>query len=457
MIMDRLHEPAPITDREAATLRESAIERESARASGLRQRIVVELALFTGARLGELADLRCGDVRLLGNASSIRVRGEDNPRVLPLAGPMADLLGEYFQWMKERDETCEPTDPLVRSQKGGALSPRGWQDAWSLAQRHAGLCDSGGAPLFSLDSARAFAGRAIYRLRLNPHDVQLWLGIDLKTNVERYRPEEFALTTMAVRDHLPRTTTDRVSFQTAASPDLLRISGLYDGTSGVIDRHEARRLLADIHDRDALTIMWVARCMDRGRAYFAPNHDLAMRKAQRVMPELDAMAEVGDAMAQYLLGSALEDGLGIPADAKRAINLYHRAAAQGYATAFNNLGLVHAYGRGTPGDQRKALGFFREGASLHEGSAMFNLAVMLGEGIGTEPKPAEALRWFMKAASIGEVRSMHNISYLYANGVGVPQSDYLAERWSYLAGVLPPSSDGHVKSGSDDWMIQLVS
>jgi hypothetical protein len=54
----------------------------------------------------------------------------------------------------------------------------------------------------------------------------------------------------------------------------------------------------------------------------------------------------GDPKAQYAMGRAYRDGVGVPADTARAASWFVRAAAQGYAPAQRNLGLRHLHGHG---------------------------------------------------------------------------------------------------------------
>lgn len=438
-------------------LRAAAHRRLDRHANGWRQRMVVELALHTGAKVSELVSLRVEDVRLVARDETIRVTSEARPRVLPLTGPMVALLDEYLTWKSSVGEATDAASPLVCSQRGGPLTMRGWQDAWALAQRHAGLLNDDRAARFSLESAREHAGRRVYGLRHNPHDVQAWLGLAFHSNVERFRPSDLSFNPVDLRPLLPGGAAPARRRRAATvHPDLARAVGLYNGTGGRLDRHRARDFFLAVPTTDPLGQFWIARCLDRGRCFFPRDPALAQRKAAGVMDEVLALADAGGAMAMYLYACACDEGLGRAADHELAVVWYEKAIAAGNETSWNNLGLLHEYGKGTPRDSRRAVAHFREGAARHEGSSMFNLAVMLGEGISTPRDPAQALAWYHRAAALGEPRSMNNLSYLYANGLGVERNAEVAERWFLLAGQLNTSARGYVNPGREIEMIRLA-
>ena len=62
--------------------------------------------------------------------------------------------------------------------------------------------------------------------------------------------------------------------------------------------------------------------------------------------EWKPFAEQGDAIAQVLLGSMYQRGLGVTKDYAEAVNWYRKAAEQGYAGAQGNLGLMYYLGNG---------------------------------------------------------------------------------------------------------------
>ncbi len=70
--------------------------------------------------------------------------------------------------------------------------------------------------------------------------------------------------------------------------------------------------------------------------------------------EFMALAERGQAKAQFNLGFMYEKGLGAPADDGEAMKWYRKAAEQGHAGAQNNLGVMYETGKGVPQDYVEA-------------------------------------------------------------------------------------------------------
>jgi TPR repeat protein len=425
------------------TLRGSVLDREGRYEQGFRQRAVLEIALYTGAKVTELARLTVGDLQLVPSALSIRIPSESNPRVLPLNSGIANWFAKYLEQKKAAGESLAATAPLVCSQRGSGLSVRGWQDAWGLIQRHAGVISADGRPLFSLESARQAAGRRVYRASRNPHHVQGWLGLDLSTNADRYLPETIMMNVEVLRAVL-----DDVWSPLEVRPhpeEKLRLAfGFYNGTAGVMNRNLARRLLVETSPDDPRAEFFIARCLERGRAYFPINPDLAQRKAAATIGGIRELASEGCPIATFLYATALDEAMGCERNLEEAVVWYEKAISLGVETAYTNLGLLYHWGRGVKRDDARALGYFQQGAALHEASCMFNLGVMYQEGIGTEANLATALRWYHRAATAGEVRSMNNLSYLYSVGLGVPRDEKAAERWYCLAGQLPSARAGVV-------------
>jgi len=65
-----------------------------------------------------------------------------------------------------------------------------------------------------------------------------------------------------------------------------------------------------------------------------------------------------------MLGDRYEEGLGVPKDEKRALELYAMAAEQDDVTAIYNLGSMYGNGQGTERDMTKAKELFMKAATL---------------------------------------------------------------------------------------------
>jgi len=426
---------------EEKTLRQTVIQREQKYRNGFRQRAVVEVALGTGAKVNELVKLSCGDLKLAPNGASIRIPSEVLPRVLPLSEKQAAFFSDYLRKKEEEGESVGVKDPLICSKNCKRLTLRGWQSAFGLACKHAGLVDSDGKLIYNLETARRTIGRKIYSIQKNPHHVQAWLGLDLTSNADRYRTEELDFSVDILRS-LFTGSNQPSDLGTFEKPTLELAMGYYNGTIGVMNRHLAKKLFLDISHEDPRREMFVARSLTRHRCMFPYDEARGFAKARKVIDGVKQYAAENDPFALYLLASAHDEGLAVERDFKKSNELYRKAADLGMETAMNNLGLQHFFGKGVSNDDKKAFELFLEAASLHEASAMFNLAFMYQNGIGTKRDVAKALRWLRKGATTGEARCMNNLSYCYFNGVGVKKDEVLAERWLFMSGILPPPGDG---------------
>ena len=116
------------------------------------------------------------------------------------------------------------------------------------------------------------------------------------------------------------------------------------------------------------------------------------------------LAAQGYAEAQHNLGVMYENGTGVPQDYKEAVRLYRLAAAQGLAEAQNNLGAMYERGRGVPQDYKEAVRWYRLAAAQGNAKAQNNLGVMHERGQGVPQDYARAYMWFnlSAASSSGE-------------------------------------------------------
>ncbi len=138
--------------------------------------------------------------------------------------------------------------------------------------------------------------------------------------------------------------------------------------------------------------------------------DRALRQGNRAeaMRIWTAQAAHGDRDAQHRLAYALEEGIGVPADAARAARYYRAAAAQGHVGAQAALAALYHEGRGVERDYAEAR--FWAAAAAARGSAggahLLGRIHVHGEGVAVDP--AEAFRWFLVAERRGHVSAAHD-------------------------------------------------
>ena len=113
------------------------------------------------------------------------------------------------------------------------------------------------------------------------------------------------------------------------------------------------------------------------------------------------LAEAGDAVAQFSVGTLYDQGRGVPQDDAQATAWFRRAAEQGFAPAQFNLGNAYRHGRGVAASDTQAVSWWRKAADQGVGGAQFNLgsAYLRGEGVPRDEDAAR--RWYERAVQAG--------------------------------------------------------
>lgn len=141
---------------------------------------------------------------------------------------------------------------------------------------------------------------------------------------------------------------------------------------------------------------------------------------------LSRRAEEGDALSQFALGTAWQEGIGVPADSARAAAWFTKAAMQGDAESQASLGWMHANGEGVPRDDAKALDWFRKAAEQGEATAQYAMGCRYEQGRGVAIDFAQAVRWYRAAADQGIGPAICNLADKYEHGKGVEKDMRIA-------------------------------
>ena len=112
-------------------------------------------------------------------------------------------------------------------------------------------------------------------------------------------------------------------------------------------------------------------------------------------------AEKGDALAQFSLGRAYEDGNGVPSDDEQAHLWYRKAADQRLPPAEFAVGMDYARGQGVQFDAQEAVEWIRRAATQGHAGAQYSLGMAYATGKGIERDGRAAIPWFRKAANQG--------------------------------------------------------
>src|SRR4029077_10788433 len=151
---------------------------------------------------------------------------------------------------------------------------------------------------------------------------------------------------------------------------------------------------------------------------------------RKVLAEIRAGADKGDANAQYELGRAFFSGiLGVAKDEAEAVKWYRKAAEQNVADAQFRLGVCYANGRGGTEDDAEGVKWVRRAGARNYPRAQYNLGVRYTKGQGVAKDDAEAVKWFRKAAEQNDARAQAALGVRYAKGQGVAKNKAEAVKW----------------------------
>ncbi|MEW5902747.1 MAG: tetratricopeptide repeat protein [Pseudomonadota bacterium] len=172
-------------------------------------------------------------------------------------------------------------------------------------------------------------------------------------------------------------------------------------------------------------------------AFIFPAHagqkeaEAAMEKKDyaTAMKEWRALADKGNADAQFHVGQMLGLGLGVEIDNKAAIAWYQKAAQQKHDVAAYSLSLAYTQGVGVAEDKAAALEWLKTSAALGFARAQNDMGDRYYYGNQVPQSYQEAMAWYRKAADQNLAAAQYNIGYLLANGEGVTANPDEASKW----------------------------
>jgi TPR repeat protein len=139
-------------------------------------------------------------------------------------------------------------------------------------------------------------------------------------------------------------------------------------------------------------------------------------------------AEQGFPEAQFLLARCYALGVGVEEDQVQAVSWLRKAAEQGNAAAQVSLAYCYEMGQGIAQHLQAAVAWYEKAANAREPRAMYYLAGCYRDGIGVTKNLPKAIEWYEKAANAGEPRAMKDLGWCSLNGIGVWGSEELSER-----------------------------
>jgi len=151
---------------------------------------------------------------------------------------------------------------------------------------------------------------------------------------------------------------------------------------------------------------------------------------RKLLADVRAKAEEGDARSQYRLGAAFDQGsLSVTKDEVEAVKWYRKAAEQDFAPAQCDLGFSYANGQGVAKDAVEAVRWTRKAAEQNLARAQYNLGVWYADGEGVAEDQAEAVKWYRKAAEQKFAAAQCRLGDCYQFGQGVAKDAVEAVKW----------------------------
>jgi V8-like Glu-specific endopeptidase len=175
---------------------------------------------------------------------------------------------------------------------------------------------------------------------------------------------------------------------------------------------------------------------------------------------LSALAEKGDARAQFDVGFMHAYGWGVPRNSTEAIGWYRKAADQGLAVAQHFLGLAYWFGEGVEGDNAEASRWFARAAAQGFPQSQYRLGMASVDGLGVAKDPVRGYAWLILAGQGGVLPAPRLAQQLALDEAQRAQAKEIIERFkpkpeSTLAAAANPRPeellglDGHTGAVAD--------
>lgn len=142
------------------------------------------------------------------------------------------------------------------------------------------------------------------------------------------------------------------------------------------------------------------------------------------------LAATGDATALNLLGGLFQLGIGVNADARKAMDFYSEAAKNGYSKAYFNVALLHLNGAdGIPQDVHKALQYFEQALAAGVTKAEGSIGALYYYGDNAVPRDVDkALVHLNRAAAAEDSYAKMVLGAALTENDGVPPDPVRARR-----------------------------
>ena len=148
-----------------------------------------------------------------------------------------------------------------------------------------------------------------------------------------------------------------------------------------------------------------------------------------------ALANKGDAEAQYHVGMMHNNGIGTQKDPRQAFEWFQKSAASNNPLGAYKLGCYYdGQGAGVVGsDSNEALKYKLVSAKAGYALAQHDVAILYDRQGNSE----EALKWWKMAGDQGYPRSLYSLSIAYSAGKGAPRDVSLSYAYFKLSKLAP--------------------
>ncbi|MCK7615854.1 caspase family protein [Roseibium sediminicola] len=149
----------------------------------------------------------------------------------------------------------------------------------------------------------------------------------------------------------------------------------------------------------------------KGLAYMRLNPDEDRYDPAKAAAFLEKAADAGDPEAMFELARMYERGIGVDQDVDKALDLFRKSAAEGFADAINDLGFLHFQGGlGIVRDPKKAIELFGQAADQRHPEAMFNYAALIDDGVVDGKSADDAAEYLYRALRSGNEEVLGQLS-----------------------------------------------
>lgn len=145
--------------------------------------------------------------------------------------------------------------------------------------------------------------------------------------------------------------------------------------------------------------------------------------------EVKAVADTGNAQAQFELGERFHFGRGVPKDSTEAVSWWQKAAVQKFPQAEVRLGVAYGEGDGVPKNEQEGIKLFQAAADSGLPLAQVALGSSYFFGDAVPKNYQETFRWFKAAANQGWPPAQYYVALCYRDGKGTQASSDEAVVW----------------------------